>query len=148
MHTEVPQTTLSETSATKRAWITVSWCLAEVTLVWWAVSTEASGPSNIVKVIAAINGLLWPVVLFAATQLEKTGNRPGWQLSFANWCDLASTILLAWSGWWWCSLAFGLGGIASTAFREKERSLWNDSRKVPSVEPKGVSSNVMGTTKE
>lgn len=101
-------------------WFNLAWCAAEVGLVAWAVTTNATGPGNVVKLwggICAVGGL---VTIAAFTVAEEPDTRSRWLRRTLTFCDALLVFLLAWFGWWWCAAAYAWGGIMCAAFRERK----------------------------
>jgi len=112
-------------------WFCVLWSAAEVGLVWWAVTTEATGPSNIVKLMAVWNTIGGIALAYAAATEEKKDPRPTWLKRFLNVADFGLVLILAWWGWWWCALGFMWGAIASAGYRDRKGKTQNDKNQTP-----------------
>jgi hypothetical protein len=101
------------------AWFCVLWSGAEVGLVWWAVTTGATGPGNIVKLWGGYCALISPLMLLVACVEKKADTRPVWLRSLMNLSDCSLVVILAWWGWWWCAVAYLMGAVSSAAFRAR-----------------------------
>ena len=89
-------------------------------MVWWAVNTEATGPSNIVKLMA-VWSILGAIAIAHALKTEQEPDpRPTWLKRFLNVSDVSLVLMLAWWGWWWCAAAFGFGAMACIVYRDRK----------------------------
>jgi hypothetical protein len=108
------------------AWFCVSWSAVECGLVWWAVATGMPGPGNIVKLMALINAVVSPLALLSAATSKDTDKRKPWLRHWMTTSDVAQVLVLCWWGWWWCSVAYTMGAIASAAIRYRKGQTQND----------------------
>jgi hypothetical protein len=123
MKTENTETETAKPVSSMR-WFCVSWQVAEVVVVWLAV-TGVIGAGNIVKLLAVVNALLAPLVLVGTVVERNPDKRPNWMKHFSTVADFGETFALCWWGWWWCSLGFALGSLVGAAIRYRSGETQN-----------------------
>ena len=121
MSTTTNETKPPQTEAIKSGnwfWLwSLLWCAAECFVVVMALRGIA-GAGNIVKLLAALNVILTPLMLVAiCSKSRKPDVRPLAVRHVQTICDVSQALALCWFGWWWCSLSCGLSTLISSAYR-------------------------------
>ena len=102
----------------------IAWSLLtnaiEIALVVSATTTNATGPSNIVKFLAGTGVVMGLIFLCALANVNSIDNRPNWIKQLLILSDLVNVSILAWHGWFWCASGFAFSAVGSSIYRARK----------------------------